>query len=440
MAAPRFIQASAGATDATGAFTFTGTASGTIGDLVVLQIVIDGTGAISWGTITPSNVNDLSGAAGWTLVGTWNIGSAATGQMRVYLGRRTSSSSAPTFAASANTSGDDVYGLMYEFRDVSAGTTLAEVIENSTAGSTANAAATSTTCSDVGVTTLGPDRLALNFVGLTDDAMGLAAFAGETGGDWVLPVAIYETATGTDATVALMTSVGPWTVGFTGTTFGAVNLQGGVAAESSQRLAQSFLTSGAFTASGAHALVNTVGSPSDNLIAEIQTDSGGVPSGVAVGSSGLIAASTLSGTPRWVSISLSASLSASTTYWLVLSRSGANDTTNYFQLSTLNEAYADGSGAVESAAAWTGGQRDRYFGVSAITGGTIDGGSDTITSVGWGVVGFALIGTTVVATLPPQHAAVDFGGLGVMTKAREAWERKGSILVPRLWTPEGATI
>lgn len=204
MAAPAFVQASTGATDATGAFTFTGVATGTIGHIVVVQILVDGTGAISWGTISGTNINNLAGTANvWTEVGIFNAG--ATPQQRIFLGRRTSASAAPTFAASANTSGDDVYGRMYEFSDVNAGSTLADVIENVTPGSTTSGAAVSGTIADAAVTTLGPDRLALNLVGNNDDN-AVAAFTGETGGDWVEATAEYADATGTDGCIQLQTA------------------------------------------------------------------------------------------------------------------------------------------------------------------------------------------------------------------------------------------
>lgn len=215
MAAPTFVQASAGAADATGAFSFTGSAVGTIGDLVILHIVIDGFQGRSWGTESGTNINKLDGTAGWTDLaltqGIISVFFAGTGNVQQVLlaGRRTSASAAPTFSATANVSGDDVYGRMYEFTNVSTGTDYTTVIENGTAGNIDDAGAASTTVSDVAVTTLGPDRLALNFVGLADDAMGLAAFAGETGGDWTLATAIYETATGTDATVGLMQAAMP---------------------------------------------------------------------------------------------------------------------------------------------------------------------------------------------------------------------------------------
>jgi hypothetical protein len=73
------------------------------------------------------------------------------------------------------------------------------------------------------------------------------------------------------------------------------------------------------------------------------------------------------------------------------------------------------------------------------TAGTIDGGSDAITSLAWGVVGFALIGTTA-DTPVPRHPGANFGSTAVlMGGIRRAWHRRRSgILVPDLWLPEGA--
>ena len=207
MAAPTYVQASTGTTDATGAFTFTGVASGTIGDVCVLHIVIDGTGAISWGTLGGANIQDLAGTAStWTLVGTFNIGSPTTAQQRVYMGRRTSAGSAPTFTASANTSGDDVYGRMYEFTNVSTGTTLATVIENSSAGSTNTTVGLSGTPPIPYVTTLGDDRLALIFYGGNDDVTP-DNFSSST--EFNLVTAAYAEAGGTDAVLACYSCPAP---------------------------------------------------------------------------------------------------------------------------------------------------------------------------------------------------------------------------------------
>jgi hypothetical protein len=72
-----------------------------------------------------------------------------------------------------------------------------------------------------------------------------------------------------------------------------------------------------------------------------------------------------------------------------------------------------------------------------VAGGTINGGTFTQADAGdgWGVVGFALIGTTVVdTTYYPRHGFVNFQDPGVFCKAHQAlrrWRHGASgILVP----------
>lgn len=208
MAAPTFRLLSSGATDAGGVWSYTFTVNpAAAGQCCIVQILQDGTtnGAV---TVTgATNIEDLAGTDNqWTQIpganadGSHPIGSPASGRQFLYIGRSLSTS-APTISGGNSTS-EDLYMRGYEFSSVSTGTTLAEVIENSTAGNATNGAATSTTCSDTAVTTLGSDRLALNFVGLSDDAMGLAVFTGMTGGTWT-NFQIYEEASGTDATIAI---------------------------------------------------------------------------------------------------------------------------------------------------------------------------------------------------------------------------------------------
>ena len=63
---------------------------------------------------------------------------------------------------------------------------------------------------------------------------------------------------------------------------------------------------------------------------------------------------------------------------------------------TTATPYADGEARAKTASStWAAGTTDRAFTVLLASAGTIDGGSDTVVSAAWGVVGFALIGTTV---------------------------------------------
>lgn len=207
MAAPTFVTASTGATDAGGAFTATGAAPGAAGRIIILHVFQDGTtdGAVTFTSAT--NIENLAGTDNqWTSIGEFQVGNAESGRHYLWIGRSLSTS-APTFTGGNSTS-EDLYFRMYEFSGVSLGTTLATVIENVTAGTATGAFATSTSVADVGVTTLGTNRLALNFIAVDDDvqAAELTAMTGETGGDWAYPVAAYGDASGTDGTVALVTA------------------------------------------------------------------------------------------------------------------------------------------------------------------------------------------------------------------------------------------
>ena len=83
-----------------------------------------------------------------------------------------------TASIGTNSTSEDLYFRAYAFSDVSTGTTLATVIENigGTDDLYANGAGTGTTISDTGVTTSGLDRLALQLVAAGDD-IAIDAFA-----------------------------------------------------------------------------------------------------------------------------------------------------------------------------------------------------------------------------------------------------------------------
>ena len=404
MAAPSFRGASTGFTDATGAWAFTNDFVVNVGNVVILQVLQDGTtaGAVAL-TMSGFSYENLAGTdnaltqiPGPSTGGAWPIGASNQAFQYLYIGRKISGTN-DTFNGTNSTS-EDVYVRLYAFDIVSTGATLAEVIENGTAGNANNGAATSTTCSDTAVTTLGPDRLALNFVGLSDDLMGLAAFAGETGGNWDL-IAVYEESSGTDATIGLQISpIASLASGLGGLASISVQGSGGTTEESSCQ----FTTGGALTVAYVSVLAAKTGSPTDNLVAEIQTDSGGLPSGTVVGSSGSIACTSLTTTSFLpYRIAVAASLSAATTYHVVFRRDGARDTSNHPLVESVSTT-AFGGYQTRNSGTWTDtAANDLGFALltsTDIAGGTIDGGSDTITSISWGVVGFALIGTTVVSS------------------------------------------
>lgn len=206
MAAPVYIARRGGAaiTATSGTIPFTGA---TIGNFCLVVVLQDGTGAALSG-ISTGGVANLAGTANSLTAiragaSAIQVGSPAAGKGYVWVGRFTAASG----TINLTSPGDDMYGAVYEFSGVNAGTALSDVIENVTAGADAVAFLTGTTISDVAVQTLGADRLAINCCFLTDDGSGLAAFAGSSGGTWVLSAdGTFASATGTDGTVAMMTA------------------------------------------------------------------------------------------------------------------------------------------------------------------------------------------------------------------------------------------
>jgi hypothetical protein len=213
MAQPTYVNAGAGATDAGGAWAYTTAAPAKAGNLIVVQVLQDGVSANTAITITSAtNCTDLTGAASLfaALAATgFNVGDivSVAGYQYLFFARAIGTSAIVVTGANSGT--DDIYVRSYEFTDVNAGTRLEDILENTTAGAVTSGAGSSATIADAAVVTTDRDRLALNFCAITDDATGLAAFAGETGGDWTLAVAIYEVSTGTDGCLGLMQAAMP---------------------------------------------------------------------------------------------------------------------------------------------------------------------------------------------------------------------------------------
>lgn len=319
MAIPYYTAASAGSTDATGAWTHTSLAANTVGDFYVVQVLQDGTAA-SPAIVSVTNAENLAGTDNvLTYVGEFDVGSAVAASQHIWVGRATATSA--MVITGSNAGGDDVYVRVYRFRGVNTGTAISDVIENVTAGSTVNSAGTSATASDASVTTLGLDRLALNLIAVNDDNV-IAEFSGETGGDWAFPTSPYAESGGTDGAIGLQVAV-PGLLGILDMQGTVSDIVGETGTE--ERRAQSFSLGSDATIIGITLQLAVVGTPTDNLVVEIQTNSAGAPSGTVVGSGGTIPGSDMSPTVALVRphrVSLSASLTASTTYWVVVSRSG----------------------------------------------------------------------------------------------------------------------
>lgn len=221
MAAPSFVNAGTGATDAGGAWTYTCQASAAAGRVFIVQVLQDGTtnGAVTF--TGASNINVLAGSPGWTQIpgpnadGSWPVGDAVAARQFLYIGRA-SGTFAPLISGGNSTS-EDLYIRSYQFTNVSTGTTLATVIENGTAGTALNTAGTTNTVGgDNDITTLGSDRLAVALVAINDDN----PFAGFSGTNWTTR-ASYAEPSGTDG--ALYLADAPMTAAGT-TDFGSSNI------------------------------------------------------------------------------------------------------------------------------------------------------------------------------------------------------------------------
>ena len=167
MAAPTVLGTGTGATDAGGAWSYTGANTGS-GKVHILQVLQDGATASAVTLTGLTGMNALDGTtSSMTFIGSFDAGNPTAAIQHLWIGRKTSA-----FAmvySGGNSTSEDLYITEYVFQDVSAGTTLETVIENGTAGGTATNKNTGTNLSSTSVTTLGPDRLALQFLGINDD-------------------------------------------------------------------------------------------------------------------------------------------------------------------------------------------------------------------------------------------------------------------------------
>lgn len=110
------------------------------------------------------------------------------------------------------------------------------------------------------------------------------------------------------------------------------------------RIAQSFSLAAASVVNKVVGRIFKDGSPADNMVASIQADSSGVPSGTPLISASVAGASIgTSAANITFSFSTPLNLSASTTYWLVFERSGSVDSSNFYRINSNNgNPYADG--------------------------------------------------------------------------------------------------
>ncbi|MBU2249877.1 MAG: hypothetical protein KKD77_24235, partial [Gammaproteobacteria bacterium] len=117
----------------------------------------------------------------------------------------------------------------------------------------------------------------------------------------------------------------------------------------SEKVAQEFQLSSGITCGKISAYLKKVGNPADNVTCRVETDAAGKPSGnlVHANATKSIAGSGISGAGDWANFEFAAtfSLSSGTVYHIVILRSGARDTNNYYGWgnSEVAGSYPDGS-------------------------------------------------------------------------------------------------
>ena len=130
------------------------------------------------------------------------------------------------------------------------------------------------------------------------------------------------------------------------------------------RIAQSFKLDSAQAVEFVQLFMGANGSPTDNVSITIEADSGGSPSGTALATSALTNGAYFD-TWSWHTFKFNSlvQLSAATTYWLVVRRSGAVDAGNYYQLRSDGSAptYADGEAKSYNPAVWSALNSDLIF-------------------------------------------------------------------------------
>ena len=210
MAAPTLVNHGGGSTDAGGAWTATCFAPAASGNIIIFYAVQ--CGGTNWAVTSAdqgqevgstTNITSLAGTSGsWTRLDfEYGAGNCKT---LVYIGRSTGTS-APVITGSNSTS-EDLYWAFLEYSGVSTGTTLANVIENTSPTETGVLNGSNLTVQSVQwagsiihapLTTTGDDRLGV-MLGFVTDAVTL----GTPSSPWQ-SWSFYSSSSGTDGSVAM---------------------------------------------------------------------------------------------------------------------------------------------------------------------------------------------------------------------------------------------
>jgi len=200
------------------------------------------------------------------------------------------------------------------------------------------------------------DGTTLKVVGDINAGSAYVATAGETlaAGDAVFA------ADGTQA-ITRIVSVGDGAAGHGG----SQTIFGMVAGSGTIKAAQKFVATHTETVTKIKVWLMNENVPTDSVTCGIQGDSGGYPDGSYI-SSADIAASSMTGSYVEYTFTISAALTASTTYHIVLQRTGSLNNTNQYSIETSTDnPYASGNSEIYTGAspAWAAGTSgyDRMF-------------------------------------------------------------------------------
>lgn len=148
------------------------------------------------------------------------------------------------------------------------------------------------------------------------------------------------------------------------TTSGVANLSIGDAAARTRQSQQIIVTSNNARRNSVKIRVKKVGAPVDNLQVQLFSDSGSnTPSASSISTAGTVAGGTLTTSYVETTFSFTGStvMSSGTKYHVVVTRSGANDASNYYQIDAGNLGDYDGVSNAYNGATWSANSNKFYF-------------------------------------------------------------------------------
>jgi len=203
MTVPVFVQAGAGVQGADNStISITGCVAGNV---LVLHTFNPGDGTQFAFADTLVNCTGLPGSASLGHPSSAVVGSPTAGNTDFFMGRVTANGTCSVKVQLTGAATDPVYARFYEFSQAYLRDRWQDIVDDSSG----TEGGTSTTITDENITTTGKvptgSCLAINLVAV-NAALAVSPFTGETGGDWIEPVAAFS---GTAGTLQIQTSTLP---------------------------------------------------------------------------------------------------------------------------------------------------------------------------------------------------------------------------------------